>query len=88
MVHSTTVTREKGTQRATIMQSVYSKLSDNMFYTRMAALIAYLRRQQSFTAAIRSEVARVADTRSELMAFASFWYKKFKISISEHLDKK
>ena len=62
-----------------VIQSVYSKLNNEAFYTQLKALISYIWRQQNFDSVIQLKAPKVVDTRWESMFNVSDWFKKHKI---------
>ena len=71
-----------------VLQSAYSKLGNEAFYTHITALISCLRCQQIFVFAIRSKAPKVADMCWESMGNVSNWFKKHKIKIDMHINNK
>ena len=71
-----------------VIQSVYSKLNNEAFYTQLTALISYIWRQQNFDSVIQLKAPKVVDTRWESMFNVSDWFKKHKIQIGMHINEK
>lgn len=67
---------------------IYETLLINYFYSVLAALIGYLRRQQNLIAGMKSTCPKVTTTRWLSMIKAMSWFKKHRIAIQAYLNEK
>lgn len=70
------------------MQTAFSKVMDEEFYTMLTGLISYLRRQQNLITEMKSQATKVADTRWESMGKASSWLVERRIRLRQYLAEK
>jgi hypothetical protein len=71
-----------------VIQVLISALCDEMFYTKLTALIGHLRRQQNLIAAMRSTCPTVASTRWLSLGRVFRWLAKNRARLFEHFSKK
>ena len=62
--------------------------NERVFYSILTGLIAYLQRQQSLIAEMKTTCRTLSNTRWESMSKVSSWFKKHQVRIQLYLVKK
>ena len=71
-----------------VLQAFFKAIMNKEFYSLLAGLISYLRRQQNLINNMKTKAKKVADTRWESMSNVASWFRQHQITVQAYLNEK